>query len=259
MKIISWNVNGLRSLIAGQDLNDFLEKYKPNIFCMSEIKLKCPYVDIETTLKTQIKGYKYRYWNVSKCKAGYSGVCVWSKKEPINVTFGFKKEHDEEGRIITCEYDDFYLVQCYIPNSGESLKRLDYRTKEWDIDFMKYLKKLSNKKSLIVCGDLNVANDEIDIHNPKTNTKNAGFTEIERTNFKLLLSKTNLIDTFRYLHHELVKYSYWSNFSNSRKQNKGWRIDYFLVSEKMINKLKKSDVLIDILGSDHAPIILEIK
>jgi exodeoxyribonuclease-3 len=259
MKIISWNVNGLRSLIKKHDLNDFFNKYKPDVFCMSEIKLSCPYFKVENELLDKVKGYKYRYWNVCTAKQGYSGVSVWCKKEPLSITYGIGKEkHDEEGRIITCEFDNFYLIQCYIPNSGQELKRLDYRVNEWDIEFRNYIKKLKKTKPVIIAGDLNVIHKEIDIHNLKRNKRSAGCTDEERESFNKLLNE-GLIDTFRQLHPEKIKYSYWSNFGDARKNNKGWRLDYFLTSISITDNVKKSDIIDEMEGSDHAPITLSIK
>jgi len=259
MKIITWNVNGVRSLLKNFDLNAFLKHHDPDIFCMSELKLSCPFVETENLLKKEIDILNYRYWNVCVSKGGYSGVSIWSKNKPINVTLGFKKEHDDEGRIITAEFEDFYIVQCYIPNSGVELKRLEYRTKNFDVDFRKYLKKLSKNKSLIVCGDLNVAHNEIDIYNPKKHLKSPGFTIEERNNFGILLKEIDLVDSFRYLYPTKIEYSFWSNFGKSKEKNHGWRLDYFLISNKITDKLINSSIITEYKGSDHAPILLELK
>ena len=259
LKIISWNINGLRSLMKKDILYDLIENKNPNIICFSETKLTTT-IDVEQTLKDKIKGYKYRYWNSSIERKGYSGVAVFSKKKPIDVTYGIKsKEHDQEGRVITLEYDNFYLINVYVPNAGQELKRLSYRVNSWDVEFKSYLKKLSKKKNIIVCGDLNVAHQEIDIHNPKTNLKSSGFTIEERNSFSKLLKDVNLIDTFRYLNPNEVKYSFWTYLRNARAKNIGWRIDYFLVSDKMSNNVKKSDILTTVEGSDHAPIVLQLE
>jgi exodeoxyribonuclease III len=258
MKIIAWNVNGLKAINKKVNLNTFLEKNKPDIFCMSETKLSCPFFKIENELKGKVKGYKYRYWNVSQMKAGYSGTTIWCKKEPISVKYGIKK-YDLEGRVITIETKKFYLVHVYTPNSGQTLQRLDYRVKEWDKHFRHYIKKLDKSKPVILCGDLNVAHQEIDIANPSGNRRNAGFTNEERKNFTKLLDKTKLVDTFRYLNPKVTeKYSFWSYRFNSRNKNKGWRIDYFLVSKRLVKKVKQSDILTKQLGSDHAPITLSL-
>jgi len=259
MKIIAWNVNGIRAITKKVNFNDFLKKYEPAIFCMSEIKVSCPFVELKEKLKNDIDGYKYRYYSPCAIKAGYSGTAIWSKKKPLNVLYGLpNKDHDLEGRVITLELKKYYLVHVYTPNSGENLKRLEYRVQEWDIYFRKYIKKLNKIKPVILCGDLNVANEEIDLHAPKQNTKNSGFTIEERTSFKKLLKDANMIDSFRYLNPELIKYSYWTYRYNARMKNKGWRIDYFLINEKIKKKIKLSNIITEQKGSDHAPIILEI-
>lgn len=260
--IVAWNVNSIRALVNKHDekkidLNKFLEKV--NIFCIGETKLSYPDTLIQKNLKEKIKGFRYRYFNTSSAKKGYSGTAIWSKKKPLEVMYGLGiEELDTEGRVITLEFDNFYLLHVYTPNSGEALARLDYRVKKWDVEFRKFIKKLNLKKEVIVCGDLNCANEDIDIHSPKTNTKSAGFTIEERTSFKKLLSDTNLIDTFRYYNPDKILYSYWNYRTKAREKNKGWRIDYFLVSNKLIKQVKKTDILTDIIGSDHAPILLKI-
>jgi exodeoxyribonuclease-3 len=253
MKIISWNVNGLRAMMKKQNLIDLINEENPDIFCLGETKLN-EELDIFTDYNS--------YWSHCQVKNGYSGTVIFTKKKPKNIIYGLNVdniEHDLEGRVITCEFSKFILIHVYTPNSGELLKRLDYRINTWDIAFTKYLNILQSKKNVILCGDLNVAHHEIDLKNPKTNLKTAGFTVEERQSFDLLLNKTDMIDSFRYLHPETIKYSYWGYKFNCRKRNCGWRIDYFLLSKKLIKKIIKSDILDDILGSDHAPIILELK
>ncbi len=260
MKIIAWNVNGLKSLIKEHDLNAFLKKHNPDIFCMSEIKLTCPINNIQSKLQKNIEGYKYRFWSPCISKKGYSGTTIWSKIKPMSVFQGIGiPKHDTEGRVITIEFDKYYLIHVYVPNSGDILQRLEYRTQEWDKDFIEYIKKLEKKKSIILCGDMNVAHQEIDIHDPIGNRREAGFTKVERENFTTLLTKTNLTDVFRFLYPDKKnQYTYWSYRYNSRKKNKGWRLDYFLVSDKLKIKIKDFIIISDQLGSDHAPIQLII-
>ena len=258
--IVAWNVNSIRALDKKINLNDFLIKKSVNIFCIGETKLSCPDMIVQKELEERIKGFKYRYYNTSSAKKGYSGTAIWSKKKPIEVLYGLGKEElDNEGRVITLEFDDFYLTHVYTPNSGAALARLNYRVKTWDVEFRKFVKKLNTKKPVIVCGDLNCAHQEIDIHSPKTNLKSAGFTLEERNSFDKLLDEVNLIDTFRYLYPDKILYSYWDYRSNARSKNKGWRIDYFLVNEKLKNKVKKANIFTDMMGSDHAPVFLNIK
>jgi exodeoxyribonuclease-3 len=270
MKIISWNINGLRSLLKTNNLDDLINNEDPDIFCLSETKLTEPN-GCKEELKNKLNSTYYSYWNLSKTRKGYSGTATFSKIEPINVMYGLNNSEldnneeidksgliDNEGRVITCEFKNFYLINVYTPNSGELLKRLDYRTQIWDVEFTNYIIELQKKKKVIVCGDLNVAHNEIDLKNPKSNLHTAGFTIEERNSFNNLLNKTQLIDTFRFLNKDLIKYSYWSYRFNSRNKNVGWRIDYFLISKKLEKKVIKSDILIDILGSDHAPVILII-
>ena len=260
IKIIAWNINGIRSLMKNNNLYNLIEKEKPNIICFGETKISCPFLDVETELKKKIKGYKYRYWSPCLVKNGYSGTAVFCKKEPIKVTYGIgSSELDQEGRVIVLEYKTYFLVHVYTPNSGRGLVRLDYRVNKWDKVFRNYIKNLNKTKPVVLCGDLNVANEEIDIHNPKGNTKNAGFTKEERDSFKKLLSKAKMIDTYRHLNKDKIEYSYWSYMHKSREQNKGWRIDYFLVSNKIINNVVKSEILTKVKGSDHAPVMLKMK
>ena len=277
-KIIAWNINGMNAQLKKNDLFELIEKSKPNIICFGETKVSCnkktkqtKEVDgkivvlstldlIKEELNEKIKGYKYRYWSPCLVKNGYSGTAIFSKKKPLSVNLGMGQDgDDDEGRMITLEFKDYYLVHVYTPNSGDGLVRLKYRVETWDKNFRKYCRRLQKIKPIIVCGDLNVANEEIDIANPKGNKKRAGFTEDERNSFKKTLDKLDLIDTFRYQNPDEVKYSYWTYFGNARKNNKGWRIDYFLVSDKLKSKIKKSDILTDVMGSDHAPIELILK
>lgn len=257
-KIIAWNVNGIRSLIKTEHLYNLIEKEKPHIICFGETKLTCPIIETENKLKENIKGYRYRYFSQCSVKKGYSGTAIFSKRKPLNIIYGLGDDDlDQEGRVITLEFNNFYLVHVYTPNSGQQkLQRLEYRVETWDKRFLKYIKSLDKK--VILCGDLNVAHNEIDIHNPKTNKRSAGFTDEERNSFNKILEKTNLIDTYRFLHPDKIEYTFWSNLGRARINNKGWRIDYFLVSEELINKVKKSYILTDILGSDHAPVVLDI-
>ena len=258
MKIIAWNVNGLNAINKKVDLNSFLKKHNPDVFCMGETKLSCPFFELENELKKKIKGYKFRYWSPCQTKKGYSGTSIWCKKEPLAVKIGMKN-YDHEGRVITIEYKDYYILHVYTPNSGQTLQRLDYRVNEWDKHFRNYIKRLDRKKPVIVCGDLNVAHQEIDLANPKTNRKNSGFTDVERNNFTKLLKKAKLVDTFRHLNPNVTdKYSFWTYMFNARNNNKGWRIDYFLVSQRILKKVKDSDIITKQIGSDHAPIILSI-
>ena len=259
LKIISWNVNGIRSIMKKNNLYELIEKEKPNIICFGETKISCPFIDTEEELKKKIKGYKYRYWSPCLVKNGYSGTAIFSKKKPLNVTYGLGNSSiDNEGRVITLEFEKFYLLHVYTPNSGQGLKRLDYRVETWDVEFRKFVKNLNKTKPVIVTGDLNVAHQEIDIHNPKGNLKNSGFTKEERESFTKLLKDTKMIDTYRELNPEGEDYSFWTYLFNSRKKNKGWRIDYFLLPEKYKKWLKKSEILTQVEGSDHAPIKLEL-
>ena len=259
-KIIAWNVNGIRSIIKKKHLLDLIENEKPSVICFGETKLSCPSVDVEEDLKEKIPGYKYRYFDTCKSRGGYSGTAIFSKKKPLNVNYGIGiQELDMEGRVITLEFDNYFLIHVYTPNSGQALQRLKYRVDTWDPAFREYLKGLQKKKNIIVCGDLNVANEEIDIHSPKTNKKSAGFTDLERESFKKHLNDLGLIDTFRHLNKDEIKYSYWSYMNKAREKNKGWRIDYFLVSKKLLPNVKKSTILTEVMGSDHAPVKLKMK
>ena len=250
MKLISWNVNGLRACIT-KGFYDFLKDEDPDILCLQETKMQEGQAVIDTP------GY-YQYW-CSAEKKGYSGTLVLTKQEPISVSYGLGIDvHDHEGRAITAEYKDFYLVDFYVPNSQTELKRLDYRM-TWEDDVRAYLKELEKTKPVIVCGDLNVAAEEIDLKNPKTNRKNAGFTDEERDKFRQLKA-AGFIDTFRYFYPDLEgSYSWWSYRFKAREKNAGWRIDYFLVSEILKDRLDDAEILKDVLGSDHCPVVLKLK
>ena len=250
MKLISWNVNGIRACV-GKNFMEFFNEVDADIFCLQETKLQ------ENQIDLQLEGY-YQYWNYAK-KKGYSGTAIFTKKEPLNVIYGMGiEEHDQEGRLITLEFEDFYMVTVYTPNSQGELKRLDYRMK-WEDDFRNYLKELDKKKPVIVCGDLNVAHKEIYWKNPKTNRKNAGFTDEERNKFTEFLN-AGFIDTFRYFHPtEENIYSWWSYRFKAREKNAGWRIDYFCVSEKIKDRLESAKIHTEVLGSDHCPVELIIK
>ena len=250
MKLISWNVNGLRAAVQKGFL-DYFNQEDADIFCLQETKLQAGQIDLE------LNGY-HQYWNYAE-KKGYSGTAIFTKKEPISVTYGLGiEEHDKEGRVITLEFENFFMITVYTPNSQEALARLDYRMK-WEDDFRAYLLKLNEIKPVIVCGDLNVAHQEIDLKNPKTNRKNAGFSDEEREKMGKLL-ESGFIDTFRYFYPELTgAYSWWSYRFNARKNNAGWRIDYFLVSERLKDSLENAEIHKDILGSDHCPVVLKLK
>ncbi|MDE6182316.1 MAG: exodeoxyribonuclease III [Eubacteriales bacterium] len=250
MKMISWNVNGLRACVS-KGFEDFFKNINADIFSIQETKLQEGQIDIN------FEGYK-SYWNYAE-KKGYSGVCVFSKIEPINVYYGLNiPEFDNEGRLITLEFEKFYYVTAYVPNSQDGLKRLDYRMK-WEDEIRKYLLELDSKKPVIFCGDLNVAHKEIDLKNPKTNRKSAGFSDEEREKFSILL-ESGFTDTFRYFYPDLEgAYSWWSYRFNAREKNTGWRIDYFITSKSLNENLKGAKIHKDILGSDHCPVELEIE
>ena len=250
IKIISWNVNGIRAVIK-KGFYDFMDDYNPDIICLQETKASEDQVDLK------LDEYPYKYWNAAE-KKGYSGTAIFSKIKPISITndIGIDK-HDQEGRVITAEFNNFFLVTVYTPNSKRELLRLDYRQKEWDIDFLKYLKDLEKSKPVVFCGDLNVAHKEIDLKNPKTNRRNAGFTDEERMGFDNYIS-AGFIDTFREFEKGEGHYTWWSYMFQARSRNVGWRIDYFCISESLRTKLKKSYILKDVMGSDHAPVVMEI-
>ena len=253
MKLISWNVNGLRAVI-NKGFKDFFNTIDADIFCIQETKMQENQID--ENIREIFKDY-FSYWNSAE-KKGYSGTAVFSKKEPINVTYGIGIEkHDKEGRVITLEFEKFYLVNCYTPNAKRELERLDYRV-IWERDFREYLLKLNNIKPVILCGDLNVAHQEIDLKNPKTNRGNAGFTDEERNEMTELLN-SGFTDSFRYLYPEKTEaYSWWSYMFKAREKNVGWRIDYFIVSKLIENKIQEAKIYSDIFGSDHCPVGLDI-
>lgn len=249
MKMVSWNVNGLRACVT-KGFVDIFNKLDANIFCLQETKLQEGQIDLP------LEGY-YQYWNYAE-KKGYSGTAIFTKKEPLAVTNGIGiDEHNTEGRVITLEFEDFFFVTCYTPNSQNELKRLDYRMK-WEDDFREYLLRLNKKKPVILCGDLNVAHNEIDLKNPKTNRKNAGFSDEEREKMTTLLN-SGFTDSFRYLYPDKEGiYSWWSYRFNARKNNAGWRIDYFITSDSIKDKIIDSKIHTDIMGSDHCPVELDI-
>lgn len=249
MKLVSWNVNGLRACVRKGFL-DYFNKVDADIFCVQEIKLQEGQIDLE------LDGYD-QYWNYAE-KKGYSGTAVFTKIKPISVKYGVGiEEHDKEGRVITLEFEEFYLVNVYTPNSQRELARLDYRM-EWEDMFRGYLKELDAKKPLILCGDLNVAHREIDLKNPSTNRRNAGFTDEEREKMTELLG-TGFLDTFRYFYPDKEgAYTWWSYMRKSRERNVGWRIDYFIVSERLRDKLIDSNIHSDVMGSDHCPVVLKM-
>ena len=248
-KLISWNVNGIRAC-AGKGFMDFFNSIDADIFCIQESKMQ------EGQLTLDMPGY-YQYWNYAD-KKGYSGTAIFTKEKPLSETKGIGiDENDHEGRVITLEYENFYMVTVYTPNSQNELARLDYRMK-WEDDFRAYLKKLEENKPVIVCGDMNVAHNEIDLKNPKTNRKNAGFTDEEREKMTVLLDD-GFIDTFRYFYPDQENiYSWWSYRFKAREKNAGWRIDYFLTSESLKDKLVDAKIHTDIMGSDHCPVELDI-
>lgn len=250
MKFISWNVNGIRACMT-KGFMDFFKEVDADIFCLQETKLQAGQIEMD------LEGY-YQYWNYAE-KKGYSGTAIFTKKEPISVAYGLGiEEHDKEGRVITLEFDDFYFITVYTPNSQTELARLSYRM-TWEDDFKKYLKKLEEKKPVIFCGDLNVAHKEIDLKNPKTNRKNAGFTDEERAKFTELVND-GFIDTFRYFYPEMEGiYSWWSYRFKAREKNAGWRIDYFMVSSSLKDRLESAKIHTEIYGSDHCPVELVLK
>ena len=249
MKLISWNVNGLRACV-GKEFEQQFKDLDADFFCLQETKMQAGQLDIS------FPGYE-SYWNYAD-KKGYSGTAIFTKHKPLNVTYGIDiDEHDHEGRVITLEMEDFYLVTVYTPNSQDGLRRLEYRMK-WEDDFQAYLHKLDEKKPVIVCGDMNVAHQEIDLKNPKTNRKNAGFTDEEREKMTQLLDN-GFIDTFRTLYPEQVTYSWWSYRFRAREKNTGWRIDYFLISERLKDRLEDAKIHTEIMGSDHCPVEIILK
>lgn len=249
MKLISWNVNGLRACVQKGFL-DFFKEIDADFFCIQESKLQEGQIDLE------LEGY-HQYWNYAE-KKGYSGTAIFAKKEPISVKLGIGiEEHDKEGRVITLEYDNFYMVTCYTPNSQNELARLDYRMK-WEDDFQSYICELDKNKPVIICGDLNVAHKEIDLKNPSSNRRNAGFTDEERSKMTQFLD-AGFTDTFRFFYPDMEQiYSWWSYRFQARSKNAGWRIDYFLTSNSVNDKLLGAKIHTDIMGSDHCPVELTI-
>ena len=249
MKFISWNVNGLRACV-GKDFEQQFKDFNADFFCLQETKMQAGQLDLS------FPGYE-SYWNYAD-KKGYSGTAIYTKHKPLSVTYGINiDEHDHEGRVITLEMDDFYLVTVYTPNSQDELRRLEYRMK-WEEDFQSYLHKLDEIKPVIVCGDMNVAHQEIDLKNPKTNHRNAGFTDEEREKMTELLNN-GFIDTFRTLYPEQVTYSWWSYRFRAREKNTGWRIDYFLISERLRDRLVDAKIHTETMGSDHCPVEIDLK
>ena len=251
MKLISWNVNGLRACM-GKGFLDFVAAEQPDMLCLQETKMQQGQADVP------LEGGYHEYWNSAE-KKGYSGVALFTKTEPQSVTLGLGiDEHDHEGRVITADYGEFYLVTVYTPNAQDGLKRLDYRMR-WEDAFRDYLCRLDKNKPVIVCGDMNVAHEEIDLKNPKTNRKNAGFSDEERGKMTELLS-AGFTDTFRHFYPELEgAYSWWSYRFHAREKNAGWRIDYFLVSSRFVDRVKSASILSDVFGSDHCPVMIEIE
>ena len=250
VKMISWNVNGIRACVK-KGFMDYFKDVDADVFCIQESKLQ------EGQIEMDLPGY-HQYWNYAQ-KKGYSGTALFSKKEPISVSYGLGiEEHDNEGRVITAEYEDYYVVTCYTPNSKTELERLDYRM-VWDDAFRNHLLALDEKKPVLFCGDLNVAHNEIDLKNPKTNRRSAGFTDEERGKMTELLG-VGFIDTFRYLYPDAEgAYSWWSYLGKARERNAGWRIDYWCVSDRLKEKIKEAEIHSAILGSDHCPVMLEIE
>ena len=249
MKLISWNVNGLRACV-GKNFYEAFKDLDADVFCLQETKMQ------EGQLAVDLPGYQ-QYWNYAE-KKGYSGTAIFTRKAPLDVTYGIGQEvHDHEGRVITLEFDDFYMITVYTPNAQDGLKRLSYRM-EWEDAFREYLLSLKEKKPVIVCGDMNVAHEEIDLKNPKTNHQNPGFTDEEREKMTALLN-AGFIDTFRFLYPETETYSWWSYRFHAREKNVGWRIDYFLASEELRDRIKDAVIHTDIFGSDHCPVELQVE
>ena len=249
LKFVSWNVNGLRA-VCGKGFAELFEQFDADFVCLQETKLQQGQIDLE------FLGYK-SFWNYAE-KKGYSGTAIYTRLEPLSVSYGIGiPEHDTEGRVITLEMEDFFLVCVYVPNSQDGLRRLDYRM-QWEDAFRAYLGSLASRKGVVVCGDMNVAHNEIDLKNPDTNHFNAGFSDQEREKFSLLL-ESGFTDTWRFLHPEEVKYSWWSYRMAARERNVGWRIDYFVVSNNFADRIVSTDILNDVFGSDHCPVTLEIR
>jgi len=249
MKLVSWNVNGIRAVLKN-GFADFVRKEKPDVLCLQETRIDVP-------LDLGLAGYDV-FWSHAK-KAGYSGTATLSKIKPLRVVEGIgAKKHDEEGRVQSLEFDDFWLVNVYVPNSKRGLERLPYRSKEWDPDFLAHLKKLEKKKPVVFCGDLNVAHTPLDLTNAKSNEQSHGFTAEERAGFDRLV-KSGFVDTFRAFHSDGGHYTWWSRFNNCRRRNIGWRIDYFCVSKSLRERLKRAFILSEVMGSDHCPVGIELR
>ena len=248
MKIISWNPNGIRALMKKVNLTEFFKKHNPDIVCFNEIKASAPISSIPLRLI-----FKYQYWNISE-KKGYAGTVVLSKIKPINV---IKSPFDKEGRLICLEFEEYYVINVYVPNSGQELKRLNYRVNEWDVKLREFIKSLD--KPVILVGDMNVARTPKDLARPKQNTRSSGFTQEERESFENMITECKLIDTYRHFYPDEIKYTYWGYRFRCREKNLGWRIDYALITEDLRDKIVRSEILDKPLGSDHAPIVLEIK
>lgn len=250
MKLISWNVNGLRAVMKKRDINTYVQETKADILCLQETKVQDGQVSL------QPEGY-HAYWNYA-VKKGYSGTAVFSKEEPLHVSYGLGIDgHDQEGRVITLEFEHVFVVNCYTPNAKRGLERIDYRL-QWEADFKDYLQKLDRKKPVILCGDLNVAHREIDLKNPKANRKNAGFSDQEREAFSALLN-AGFTDSFRYLYPDQEgAYSWWSYRTNAREKNIGWRLDYVIVSDRLKHRISQAAICADIMGSDHCPVEMTV-
>ncbi|MDU0812599.1 exodeoxyribonuclease III [Bacillus siamensis] len=250
MKLISWNVNGLRAVMKKRDINTYVQETKADILCLQETKVQDGQVSL------QPEGY-HAYWNYA-VKKGYSGTAVFSKEEPLHVSYGLGIDgHDQEGRVITLEFEHVFVVNCYTPNAKRGLERIDYRL-QWEADFKDYLQKLDRKKPVILCGDLNVAHREIDLKNPKANRKNAGFSDQEREAFSALLN-AGFTDSFRYLYPDQEgAYSWWSYRTNAREKNIGWRLDYVIVSDRLKQRISQAAICADIMGSDHCPVEMTV-
>lgn len=250
MKLLSWNVNGLRSVLAKGEFQNLIKTSDPDCLCLQETKTN-------VNIDVGITGYE-EYWNHAQ-RPGYSGTAVLSKTKPLQVAYGMGiPKHDAEGRLITLEFREFFLVNVYVPNSKRDLSRLSYREKEWDVDFLRYLKTLERKKPVVFCGDLNVAHEERDLANPKANMKNHGFTPEERKGFDNLI-RAGFLDTFREFEKDGGHYSWWNYMNNCRGRNLGWRIDYFCISKSLKPRLKKAFILNDVMGSDHCPVGIELE
>ena len=251
MKLISWNVNGIRAVLK-KDFLKFIKSENPDILCLQETKPPKEGIQL-----IELAGYE-QFWNNAQ-KPGYSGTAIFTKIKPLGVSHGLGiTKHDNEGRVVTAEFKDFFLVNVYVPNSKRELERLPYREKEWDVDFLKHVSKLAKKKPVIFCGDMNVAHQEIDLTYPKANVNNHGFTPQERLGMDNII-KAGFRDTFRYFHQEPQHYTWWSPMGNCRAKNIGWRIDYFLITENLLPKLKKAFILKEVMGSDHCPVGIELK